>query len=163
MPQTTQPGQDIADPGLDPSIAAPILATELGAIGRPALLGSVAGFNTIDRTAPTINSITLPVLDSDPYIINCYTTPLVEEVLISCRDGASRRIDAYNTSEGFIHPFAGRSTITGSGTLADPFIITVYRRGRWPTGLELSIQTKIVDANGNEFVSTSLVTIALVT
>lgn len=119
-----------------------------------AIGGSGGGGETVD---PVITTVSSPTASGDPLVISVYdAASALALYILTCKDRSDgRRLTIYNPIDGagnagFVHPFGGRSTVTGSGTLADPYIFTIYRRGRWPTGLALDIRAQVVDAVGNE-------------
>lgn len=109
-----------------------------------------------ETTDPTITVVSTPVTSLDPLVINIYDASGLSLYHITCKDRSDgERLSIYDPSDGtgnngFVHPFNGRSTLTGTGTQADPYVFTIYRRGRWPTGLDLDIKARAVDTKGNE-------------
>lgn len=109
-----------------------------------------------DITDPTILTISQPVLSTDPLIVSVGDLSGLAMYEVTCRDRADgARLVVYSPLDGagnagFLYPFAGRSTVTGSGTIASPYIFTIYRQGRWPTGISLDVRVQAVDTKGNE-------------
>lgn len=103
--------------------------------------------------SPSVITITAtPTISTDPFIVEIYDEVGFSLYEITCRDDVNGpKYTVYDSIEGdFLHPFGGKSTVSGSGTLLDPYIFTVYRRGGWPTGLAFDIQARAVDSAGNE-------------
>lgn len=106
-----------------------------------------------DTTDPVLTVISYPVTPSDPLVVSVYdATSGLSAIELSCRDRVDgKRMVVYSTVDhAFIHPFSGLSTVTGSGTSGSPYIFTVYRRGRWPTGISLDVRVQAIDSSGNE-------------
>lgn len=106
-----------------------------------------------DATAPVITVTSTPTKDTDPFVISVYDNlGLFRLYQLTCRDGTgSPRLVVYDPGDGgFIHPFNGLSTLTGAGTSGSPYIFTVYRRGRWPTGIEINFFVRAIDTSGNQ-------------
>lgn len=105
-----------------------------------------------DLTPPVVTIISTPVLPTDPLVVHIYDDMGLAFYHVTCLDHAEGpRLTVYDPDDnGFVHPFSGRSTLTGSGTSVDPYVFTIYRRGRWPTGIELSVRARAVDVGGNE-------------
>ncbi len=105
----------------------------------------------VDGTGPVITIVSLPELNTDPVVVSVYDAASEFSLYqLTCKDRSdSPKQVVYHPTDGFEHPFGGRSTISGAGTFADPYIFTIYRRGRWPTGVELDFKAIAVDAAGN--------------
>lgn len=109
-----------------------------------------------DITDPSILTISQPLTPSDPLIVSVGDSSGLSMYQVTCKDRSDgARLTVYSPVDGtgnagFVHPFGGKSTVTGSGTLADPYVFTIYRRGRWPTGIALDVRVQAVDTAGNE-------------
>lgn len=104
----------------------------------------------VDVTDPTVTVVSTPSTEENALVVSVWDAVGFEWMELLCRDrDGGPQLVVYDSSEGFLHPFGGRSSRTGSGTQADPYIFTVYRRGRWPTGLDLGIKIRVVDVSGN--------------
>ncbi len=116
------------------------------------LYGAEAGASGSDTTAPVITVVSLPTLTTDPAVIEVYDETGLTFYHISCLDNVGGpRLTVYDPIDGgFVHPFNGRSTLTGAGTSGDPYVFTVYRRGRWPTGNAITLDARAIDVGGNE-------------
>jgi hypothetical protein len=102
-----------------------------------------------DASSSTV-SVTLPEDEEDYALVEVYDDGGINYIHINVQDRTDGpRLIAYETDVGFIHPFNGASTVSGSGTSVDPYIFHVYRRGRWPTGIEVVFRVKVVDGSGN--------------
>ncbi len=113
--------------------------------------GSGGGAGGLDTTPPIVTIVSLPVADTDPLVVSISDESGFSFYTLTCLDKPDgSRLVMYSPSDGFIHPFTGKSTVTGIGTLADPLIFTVYRRGRWPTGVDLNVLALAVDVGGNK-------------
>jgi len=114
------------------------------------------GSGSSETTDPTITVISQPTTSSDPLVVSVGDASGLALYQVTCKDRPDgKRLTVYNPIDGsgnagFVHPFGGRSTVTGTGTFADPYIFTIYRRGRWPTGLALDVRAQAVDTKGNE-------------
>ncbi len=105
-----------------------------------------------DVIVPVVTVVSSPTSSIDPLVISVYDNVGLILYDLSCRDRTDGpRLVIY--SQGFVHPFNGRSTVTGTGIEADPYIFTLYRKGRWPTGIDLDIRVEAVDTAGNVTVS----------
>lgn len=130
------------------------MSTIFGDIFGPTSGGGGGPAETVD---PIITTISLPTTSQEPLVVSVYdATSALALYILTCKDRSDgKRLTIYNPIDGagnagFVHPFGGRSTVTGSGTSGDPYIFTIYRRGRWPTGLDLDVRAQVVDAAGNE-------------
>lgn len=115
------------------------------------------GVSFVIESETIITVVSSPVASGDPLVISVYdASSALALYLLTCKDRTDgKRLTIYNPIDGagnlgFVHPFNGRSTLTGAGTSGDPYIFTVYRRGRWPTGISLDVKAQVVDASGNE-------------
>lgn len=111
-------------------------------------LPGVSG-ETVD---PVITVISQPIISTDPLIVTLYdVTSTFAMYEITCQDRSDgKRLTVYSSIDGFVHPFSGKSTVRGTGTSGNPYTFTIYRRGRWPTGIDLDVRIQAVDAVGNE-------------
>ncbi len=109
------------------------------------------GGGGIDVTPPIVTIVSLPEVSTDPLVVSISDESGFSFYTISCLDKPDgSRLMMYTPTDGFIHPFAGNSTVTGAGTLGNPYIFTIYRRGRWPTGVDLDVVATAIDVGGNE-------------
>lgn len=112
--------------------------------------GAAAG--AADAVPPIVTTVSLPATSSDPVVIRAYDETALSVYQVTCKDRPEgNRLTCYNPKSpdlGFVHPFYG--TVTGAGTSANPYIFTIYRRGRWPTGIPLDVRAQLVDFGGNE-------------
>jgi hypothetical protein len=104
-----------------------------------------------ETTPPTITIVSIPAKSTDPYVVQIYDASGLAQYQVSCKDRPDgARLVIYDpTDGGFIFPFNGKSTISGSGTSISPYTFTIYRLGRWPTGILLDVKAKAVDTHGN--------------
>ncbi len=115
-----------------------------------------SGGASVDSVEPVITIVSEPTITTEPLVVSIYDDTGLVFYSLSCRDREDgSRLVVYDPTngDGFIHPFNGRSTVTGSGTSGDPYIFTIYRKGRWPTGLDLDIRAQAIDTSGNQVVS----------
>lgn len=109
--------------------------------------GSDYGGDSVD---PTVSIIALPVVNTDPLVVQIYDNEGLTHYQVTCQERQDgERYVVYDPEFGFAHPYSGRSSVSGSGTEADPYVFTIYRRGRWPTGVEIDIRVRAVDTSGN--------------
>jgi len=114
--------------------------------------GGFVDSGSTDTTAPTITVISTPIGSQSPLVISISDAGTAYALYyLTCKDYPdNKRLTIYDPVDGgFVHPFNGLSTISGLGTVASPYIFTIYRRGRWPTGIALDIRAKAIDASGN--------------
>lgn len=104
----------------------------------------------VDGTSPTVTIPHSPITEEDYAEVRVYDDQGLNYIQITVQDRSDGpKLIVYESANGFFHPFNGLSTVTGSGTSANPYIFQVYRRGRWPTGLGVVFRAKVVDASGN--------------
>lgn len=108
-------------------------------------VASVPGKNLV---APVVTITSIPTNEEDPVVIEAYdVAPGINLIGVTCQDRSDGpKLTVYD-SGGFYHPFRG--TVTGAGTQLNPYVYTIYRRGRWPTGIGLSFKARFVDSDGN--------------
>jgi hypothetical protein len=118
--------------------------------------GFVTGLESAPASTGTSSIITViasPIVPHDPLIVSIYNTKAICFYHVTCQDGSSGpRYTVWDPHDGFFaFPFDNtRSSVTGAGTQADPYIFTIYRLGGWPTGIALDVRVRAVDNFGNE-------------
>lgn len=115
--------------------------------------GAINLFNAVmgsaSSSAPVITVTSSPPQNDDPIVIEMSDDAGLSKYILTCQDREDGpRYVVYDPDAGFIHPFGGRSTRTGGGTTGNPYIFTVYKRGRWPTGIQPSFRAFAVDTHG---------------
>lgn len=112
--------------------------------------GYAAGQIVADLSQPNVIVNSLPTNEENALVITIWDVEGFLWIELLCRDReAGPMLAIYDSTEGFLHPFGGRSALTGSGTVLDPYVFTIYRRGRWPTGISLAIKIRAVDLGGH--------------
>jgi hypothetical protein len=113
-------------------------------------VGTVSTGGPSDAVAPIVTVTSTPVGRLDPLVVEVYDETSLAFFEAIFREYADSPVQvAYDSQTGFIHPFGGRSTISGSGTSGDPYILTIYRRGGWPTGISFNLTIRAYDEGGN--------------
>lgn len=103
-----------------------------------------------DATPPVVTTISLPATSFAPLIVSVYDAVGLSFYEVTVRDRADgMRLVAYDPTDGFVHPFTGNSSVTGSGTFASPYVFTIYRSGGWPSGISIDARVRAVDTSGN--------------
>lgn len=124
--------------------------------GRSAAYSS-GGFGSVtlsvadpgDAAGPTI-LFTHPATTNDPLVVTIFDASGLRQYRLTVGSPGSWRWEAYASHLGFAPPFATRSTATGIGSLASPRVLTVYRDGGWPSGVDIDADVVVVDTVGNE-------------
>lgn len=104
-----------------------------------------------DLVAPIITTVSTPTERLQPYVVEVEDETSLRYFELICQDNEDAPVYVIYDSffETFYHPFGGRSTVTGNGTTADPYVFTIYRRGGWPTGIPFAINVRAFDYSGN--------------
>lgn len=110
-------------------------------------IGAVAGGDTVP---PVVTVTSYPTTDEDPVIVQVYDATGLRLVQLTCQDRVDGPKQIVYDDTGFQHPFGGKSTVTGAGTAGNPLIFTIFRRGRWPTGIALDFKARAIDTSGNQ-------------
>lgn len=105
-----------------------------------------------DITSPSITVNSVPTLTTDPLVVTFYDATSLAFYHVTCRDHADGpRYTVFDPVDGeFLYPFDNdRSTKTGAGTQASPYVLTIYRLGGWPTNLSMDLRIRAIDKGGN--------------
>jgi hypothetical protein len=104
-----------------------------------------------DETAPTLTLVSTPASTYGAYVVSVGDALGILDVTLVAHLGGLDEVVVYRDG-AFRGAFADRSTRTGAGTIGDPYVYTVYRRGGWPVGVEITIYRIAVDTSGNRAV-----------
>jgi hypothetical protein len=112
----------------------------------------IIGGGSSDVVDPVVIVVSTPTTPDEPLIVQLYDTSAFSLFQLTCKDRPDgKRLVVYSPLDsGFVHPFNGKSTFSGAGINANPYVFTIYRRGGWPTGLSLDVRAQAVDSAGNE-------------
>lgn len=104
-----------------------------------------------DGGPPVLTVVTTPATSRDFYVVQVYdAVPGLRVVQLWAQTGgAGHRIDLIHDGTAFTPGWALRSTRTGAGTLASPYVYSVKPDGRWPTGIAIDLYVQAVDQAGN--------------
>lgn len=115
-----------------------------------------------DISTAVVTVTSAPATRLDPLIVEVYDEDgLGHYELVADTFETSPRYVIFDSDENkFFHPYGGKSTVTGAGTLADPYIFTLHYRGGWPTDVEIQVDVRKVYALASDDTSPGLVIIA---
>lgn len=104
-----------------------------------------------DAVAPIVTIISTPTDRLQPLVVEVEdeTGLAFYELINQDHEDAPVYVIYDSQYQTFFHPFGGKSTVTGTGTSADPYVFTIYRRGGWPTGISFAVVARAYDAGGN--------------